>query len=147
MSNKEKLNIIFLCSSNKDRSPALEQYFTENYPHHEYKSAGMNRYFTQKKGTQYLTNELIYWANMVVFAEDIHLSVFCRDFDFKAIPRNIPGIHGFVESNFASHPPSDSRMLKSYCILNCGHYSPDAMDTYITKAEPIIIAAIEDYQK
>lgn len=74
------MNILFVCTSNKDRSPALEQYFKEKYPNNEYKSAGVNRYFTSKKETHYLTIEDIAWAELIVFAEDIHHTIVHRDF-------------------------------------------------------------------
>lgn len=64
--------IIFICTSNKDRSPALENYFRENYPHIEYRSAGINKYFTTKKGTHFLTQEDIDWATHIVCCEPVH---------------------------------------------------------------------------
>lgn len=64
--------ILIICTSNRDRSPALEQYFRANYPQHEYRSAGVNKYFCEKHGTHYLTQEDIDWSDMIVFAENIH---------------------------------------------------------------------------
>ena len=43
------MNILFICTSNNDRSPALEKYYREKYPEHKYKRAGINKYFTTKK--------------------------------------------------------------------------------------------------
>jgi len=74
------MNILFICTSNKDRSPALVDYFKDNYPEHSYRSAGVNKYFTAKKGTHYLTCEDIKWADLIVYAEDIHYIVADRDF-------------------------------------------------------------------
>lgn len=45
------MNILFICTSNKDRSPALQEYFSIIYPQHAFKSAGVNKYFTKKHGT------------------------------------------------------------------------------------------------
>lgn len=69
------MNILFVCTSNQDRSPALEKYFRIRLPHNEYRSAGINKYFTEKKGTHYLTEEDIEWADLIVFAEKIHLQI------------------------------------------------------------------------
>ena len=74
------MNILFICTSNKDRSPALEEYFKEVYPEHSYRSAGVNKYFTSKKGTHYLTQHDLTWADIVVYAEQIHFEIVNRDF-------------------------------------------------------------------
>lgn len=74
------MNILFVCTSNKDRSPALHKYFLMNYPAHTYKSAGVNRYFTGKHKTTYLTQETVNWADLIVLAEDIHYAIVKRDF-------------------------------------------------------------------
>lgn len=74
------MKILFICTSNQDRSPALEQFFKDNYPQNEYRSAGVNKYFTTKKATHYLTAEDIEWAELIVYAEDIHYRVADRDF-------------------------------------------------------------------
>lgn len=78
------MTILFICTSNKDRSPALQNYFKEVYPQHEYRSAGVNRYFTSKKGTHYLTQEDIDWANIIVYAEKVHWQV-----THKLFPENV----------------------------------------------------------
>ncbi len=72
--------ILFVCTSGKDRSPALEKYFRAVYPMHEYRSAGVNKYFTVKHGTHYLTPEDIKWAGLIICAEFIHYQIILRDF-------------------------------------------------------------------
>lgn len=74
------MKILFVCTSNKDRSPALEVYFSEVYPDHQYRSAGVNEYFTGKHGTHYLTVDDIRWADIIVYAEDVHYDVACEKF-------------------------------------------------------------------
>lgn len=74
------MNVLFICTSNKDRSPALEKYFTANYPHHNFKSAGVNKYFTTLRETHYLDKYDLIWADYFVFAEDIHEEIARRDF-------------------------------------------------------------------
>lgn len=76
----KSLKFLFVCTSNADRSPALEKYFREIYPQHEYRSAGVNKYFTSKKGTHYLTQKDMDWADLIVFAESKHLTFTDRDF-------------------------------------------------------------------
>lgn len=101
---------IFICTSNADRSPSMEKYFRENYPQHEYRSAGINQYHTSKKGTHYITQEDINWADFVVYAEDIHHT--------KVLERMII-------------PPA-----QAFIILNCGEYEKGSVnEDYIKRAE------------
>lgn len=74
------MKILFICTSNKDRSRALEQYFKDIFPDHEYRSAGVNNYFTTKHRTHYLTATDLKWATLVVYAEEIHYKICERDF-------------------------------------------------------------------
>jgi predicted protein tyrosine phosphatase len=74
------MKVLFVCTSNKDRSPALEKYLQEKYPDHEFKSAGVNKYFCGQKGTTYLTDELLSDAELLVCAESIHAEIIARDF-------------------------------------------------------------------
>lgn len=74
------MNIIFVCTSNKDRSPALEKYFRANYHWNKYRSAGVNMYFCYKKGTHLITLEDVNWSDVIVFCEDIHRDVAKRMF-------------------------------------------------------------------
>jgi predicted protein tyrosine phosphatase len=111
------MNILFVCTSNSDRSPALEQYFKENHPQHEYRSAGVNKYFTTKKGTHYLTQEDVEWAEFIVYADDVHLIIVDRDFEKNA---GLPGI-----------------------ILHLGEYKQGQIgEDYILKAEEKILRSV-----
>ena len=108
-----KINVLFCCTSNADRSPALEEYFRANYPQHEYRSAGVNKYFTSKKGTHCLTQDDIDWCHIIVFAEDIHYLVTVKK-EFKL----------------------DN---KTSIALNLGEYVKGAIDkSYLQRAEKII---------
>lgn len=75
------MNILFICTSNKDRSPALEKYYRDKYPENSYRSAGINKYFTSKKQTHYLTQDDVDWSDVIVFAEYIHYNVTNEKFD------------------------------------------------------------------
>ena len=80
------MKIIFICTSGKDRSPALVEYFKTVMPENEYRCAGVNKYFTSKKGTHYLTLDDIAWATLIVYAEQIHYIVADRDFNGAVKP-------------------------------------------------------------
>lgn len=81
------MNVLFVCTSNKDRSPALEKFFEENYSMHNYRSAGVNRYHTKKKGTHYLTSQDINWADLIVYAEEIHRQIVTSKFKDAGLGR------------------------------------------------------------
>ncbi len=102
-------NVLIICTSNRDRSPALANYFKEIYPENEYKSAGINEYFCKKHGTCLLTQEDLDSAELIVYVEDIHYSV----------------VSGKFKTGNTEH-----------VILNCGEYKPESSlaDDFIQKA-------------
>ena len=107
--NYRQMKVLFICTSNKDRSRALEDYFKEVHPENEYRSAGVNKYFTQKHRTHYLTVADPKWASLIVYAEEIHYKICERDF---------PGV----------------RVAAKDCrILSIGDYSN--MEDYLTVAQ------------
>ena len=106
------MNVLFICTSNKDRSVALENYFEDVFTSHKYRSAGINKYFTEQKKTHYLTLGDIDWADFIVFAEDIHRDVVKRDFGYECI------------------------QFKKSDILNLGEYTKgNVEEDYLTRAE------------
>jgi predicted protein tyrosine phosphatase len=112
------MKILFVCTSNQDRSPALEKYFSEKYPAHEYRSAGINQYHCRRKETHYMCQEDADWADWVIFAEQIH-----RDIFFKAF-----------------YPSKDHGYEYDWVCLNLGEYVQGAInDEYLQKAEKVIL--------
>ena len=83
------MNILFVCTSNRDRSPSLERYFKQFYPVHQYRSAGVNRYFTTKKQTHYITPEDLEWADRIVCAETVHHQCLVRDFGPDMVDKRV----------------------------------------------------------
>lgn len=122
-------NILFVCTSCKDRSPALVQYFSATAPNNYYRCAGVNKYFCTQKGTHYLTEEDVEWADTIVFAEPVHKEIFNRDFPkYKAI---------CVGDSYRILNKLPTALL--YCqwiILSCGEYTQGAVgDDYLMKAD------------
>lgn len=122
-------NILFICTSNKDRSPALQQYFKENYPDYSYMSAGINKYFTTQKSTHYLKQEDLDWADLVVFAEEIHWDVVSKNFP-SFYPKAIRNVNDIDDNR------NNLDTIKKIVVLNCGNYEQGCVgDDYLTKAE------------
>lgn len=110
------IRMLIVCTSNKDRSPALEKYLKEAYPNNEYRSAGINKYFCESKGTHYITQEDIDWCDLIVYAEDVHKEV--------------------IEMKFPSVKLEAMNKLKQSIILNCGEYTQGCIgEDWLTKAE------------
>ncbi len=66
------MNIIFICSANKDRSATAEEWAMEYYPNHQYQSVGSNQKICFQLGTQYMTEELLEWAERIIVMEKKH---------------------------------------------------------------------------
>jgi len=131
-----------ICTSNKDRSPALENYFKETHPNNEYRSAGINKYFCEKKGTHLITIDDIFWSDLIVFAEDVHLKVVCERFDgHTPIPNGNPRNSGSI---IFTQSPSDENLPElekhaKFIVLNCGEYKQGCIgEDYLTKAELVL---------
>ena len=128
------MNILFICTSNKDRSPALEAYFRDNYPQHEFRSAGINKYFCEKKGTHYITMEDLEWVDsklgFMVFCEQIHFDVF-----FKLFPaHNLTQPETYYK--FIPRGEKTHELKIPYIILGFGEYLQGfVLDDSMVKAE------------
>ena len=122
-------NIIFICTSNKDRSVSLEAYFKDVVPHHQYRSAGVNTYFCGKKGTHLINSEDVLWADVFVFAEEIHSSVVSERFHANIVRQSVLNIYDDIMF--------DKLGKRAKCIvLNCGEYAQGCVgEDYLTKAE------------
>lgn len=67
------MNILFLCTSNLNRSRTAEDFFRSTCASHQYKSAGLSQKYCQKHGTTLCTTELLNWAHKIFVMEDMHV--------------------------------------------------------------------------
>lgn len=72
---KEKMNLLFVCSANKNRSKTAEEYFQKKYPNFKVLSAGINRKACAKEGSTFLTDELLEWADIIFTMEEKHKNI------------------------------------------------------------------------
>jgi len=107
-------NYLIVCTSNVSRSRALEKYLSEKYPNRNFRSAGINKYLTGRKGTHYITKEDVEWADILVFAEDVHYERAAE----------ITGI--------------ELVMSKKSITLGLGDYDESNMQEYCVQAEVLI---------
>ena len=66
------MNVLFICSANKDRSKTAEDYFTEQYPEFNFDSAGTNKIICNKLGTNYVGQGQLEWADSMYVMESKH---------------------------------------------------------------------------
>jgi predicted protein tyrosine phosphatase len=106
--------ILFICTSNKDRSPALQRYFAEHYPDNYYRSAGINQFNCKLNKTHYILPQDIFWADVIVYAEDVHKRI--------------------MDLLYGDDTPS-------FVILNAGEFDKNKPLNYLIKAEEILLNA------
>ncbi len=119
--------VLMVCTSNKDRSVALVEYFEEIAPQYEYRSAGINKYYCGLKGTHLINEDDIKWADFIVFCEEVHLKVVGERFNSES--------YSATEIEFGQ-PINES---KKCIVLNCGNYEQGCIgEDYLTKAELVL---------
>jgi predicted protein tyrosine phosphatase len=65
-------NILFVCTANKDRSRTAEIYFQNKYPHLKIRSAGINKYLSEKHGGVHIQKYMVDIANVIICMEHVH---------------------------------------------------------------------------
>lgn len=66
------MNVLFICSANKDWSRTAEDYFISMYPEINFLSSGTNIKICLQLGTSYLEAEQLIWADVVYVMETKH---------------------------------------------------------------------------
>jgi len=67
-----KMNILFICSANIQRSKTAEDYFSVKYPDYNFDSAGTNAKICHQEGTNLVNDEMIQWADTIYVMESKH---------------------------------------------------------------------------
>jgi predicted protein tyrosine phosphatase len=110
-------------------------------PQHEYRSAGVNTYFCGKKGTHLINDEDINWADVFVFAEQIHQRVVSERFHANVVRQSV--LSSYDDIVF------EKLYKRAKCIvLECGEYTQGCVnEDYLTKAELKLKPYITDGSK
>ena len=69
------MNVLFICSANKDRSKTAEDYFSANYSDAQFESAGTNLKVCNQLGTNYIEGCQLEWADKIYVMETKHFSI------------------------------------------------------------------------
>lgn len=93
------MNILFICTANRDRSKTAEHHFAPKHPQHVFKSCGTNEYYCKTwKGT-FLKREHLEWADKIFcmyqnHLDDIH-DRFGKVFDHKITNLQIEDVYHY----------------------------------------------------
>lgn len=66
------MNYLFICTANKDRSRTAELHFQAKYPDHRFRSAGINKYLSQRHGGVHVKRYVLDVADVILCAEKVH---------------------------------------------------------------------------
>lgn len=66
------MNILFICTANRDRSRTAEIYFQNKYPEHRFRSAGINKYLSERHGGVHLRMYMCDFADRIICMEEVH---------------------------------------------------------------------------
>ena len=75
------MNILFVCSANKDRSRTAEIHFQHKFPERRFRSAGINQYLSKKHGGVYLERYMLEQAERIICMEQEHANHILKRFD------------------------------------------------------------------
>lgn len=96
------MNILYLCTSNLNRSRTAEDYFAAKDPQHVYRSAGLSEKECRRNSTTLCSEELLQWADVVFVMEDEHVrrieQYTGQRFLGKVINLDIPDVYQYGES-------------------------------------------------
>ena len=67
------MNILFLCTANKERSRTAQELFSALDKANTYKSAGLSAKYVTKANTTICTEEMLIWAEKIYVFEDAHV--------------------------------------------------------------------------
>ncbi len=77
------MNILFVCTANRDRSRSAEIYFQNKYPEYRFRSAGINEYLSTKHGGVSLRKYMLDCADRIICMEKCHSDFILSQFDIK----------------------------------------------------------------
>lgn len=81
------MKILFICTANKDRSRTAEIYFQNKYPEHRFRSAGINKYLSERHGGVHLKSYMLDVADRIICAEFVHSDYIVQKIDKKYLSK------------------------------------------------------------
>lgn len=81
------MNVLFICTANRDRSRTAEIYFQNKYPQLRFRSAGINKYLSERHGGIHVKRYMLDVADRIICAEHAHSDYIIRQIDKKYMPK------------------------------------------------------------
>ena len=81
------MNILFVCTANRDRSRTAEIYFQQKYPQHRFRSAGINKYLSERHGGVQVKKYMLDVADRIICAEFVHSDWIIQNIDKKYLSK------------------------------------------------------------
>lgn len=75
------MNILFICTANRDRSRTAELHFQAKYPEHRFRSAGISKYASEKHGGVQVKRYMCEVADRIICMEHCHSDYIIRQID------------------------------------------------------------------
>ncbi len=76
-----KVDILFICTANRDRSRTAELIFQTKYPEMRFRSAGINKYLSERHGGVHLKRYMLEVADRVICMEQCHFDYIVSQID------------------------------------------------------------------
>lgn len=81
-------NILFICTACRDRSLTAHHYYEKIYPEHNFDSAGINKYLSERHGNgKHLKKKHLDWADRIICAEYCHQEYIVSKIDKKYLDK------------------------------------------------------------
>jgi len=77
------MNILFICTANRNRSRTAEIYFQNKYPKDRFRSAGINKYLSERHGGIHVKKYMLDIADRIICAESEHSDWIVQNIDKK----------------------------------------------------------------
>lgn len=79
------MNVLFVCTSGKDRSASLARVWKFMHPTDTVSACGINRCHTGHHGTHYCPQYHIEWADKIICAEEVHRNYLLDKYGVESI--------------------------------------------------------------
>ncbi len=81
------MNILFICTANRDRSRTAEIHFQNKYPEHRFRSAGINKYLSERHGGIHVKAYMLDIADRIICAEHVHSDYIVQNINKKYLDK------------------------------------------------------------
>ncbi len=77
------MKILFVCTANVDRSKTAQDFYSEQFINHQFRSAGTDHALCQRHMTKALDQEDIDWSELIIVMERHHKEWIIQNLELK----------------------------------------------------------------